>query len=314
MQDRFESSGSTLGLATLDTLLTKLLLGVGSGVGVETKHDLLVAQGVLLLDLGTLGAGLALGGAHDGLDFGRVDEAGQVGVGNHVGRQEEVLLEGRGGGGAAVDLVKGLEGGGGPDDEAAEVATRGELEKVEGEDGGGLNTGDVAEGLDELLAVGLGVVDNQGTAALAEAAVTELTLTGTHLLRLLDLDELIAGTEGLEEGDGGLGLGQGGTLEGLGLDNEGNLGDLGNAVATGEQKSGDRGSSQSRSGSETLLVQVDLLVPLAPDLGGSEHTTRAALVTEGSLTSTVGTTTRDTGNTGDSTACAIANVLSASLS
>lgn len=51
-----------------------------------------------------------------------------------------------------------------------------------------------------------------------------------------------------------------------------------------------------------LLAKVDLLVPLPPDLGGSEHATRAALVTEGSLTGTVGTTTRDTRNTGDSTA------------
>lgn len=50
-----------------------------------------------------------------------------------------------------------------------------------------------------------------------------------------------------------------------------------------------------------LLVQVELLVPLAPDLGRSEHTTRAALVTEGSLTSTVSTTTRDTRDTSDST-------------
>jgi hypothetical protein len=43
-------------------------------------------------------------------------------------------------------------------------------------------------------------------------------------------------------------------------------------------------------------------VPLAPDLGGSEHATGTALVTERSLTSTVSTTTRDTGDTSDSTA------------
>lgn len=51
------------------------------------------------------------------------------------------------------------------------------------------------------------------------------------------------------------------------------------------------------------LANVDLLVPLAPDLGRSEHTTRAALVTESSLTSTVSTTTRDTGDTSDSATC-----------
>jgi hypothetical protein len=42
-------------------------------------------------------------------------------------------------------------------------------------------------------------------------------------------------------------------------------------------------------------------VPLAPDLGGSEHTTGAAHVTERSLTGTVCTSTRDTGNTGNGT-------------
>lgn len=308
-QNLGETSGGTLGLATLDLLLAKLLLGVGSGVGVKAEHDLLVAQRVLLLDVDTLGAGLTLGGTDNSLDFRRVDQAGQVSVGNHGRGQEEVLLESRGGGGGAVDLVEGLEGGGGPDDEAAEVTTGGELEEVQGENRGGLNTGDVAESLDELLAVDLGVVDNQRTAALAEAAVTQLTLTSTELAGLLDLDEVITSTKGLEEGNGGLGLGQGSTLEGLGLNNEGNLGDLGDTVATGEEEGGDGGSSQSRGGSEALLVQVELLVPLAPDLGGSEHATGTALVTEGSLTSTVGTTTRDTRNTGDSTTCCRARII-----
>ena len=41
-------------------------------------------------------------------------------------------------------------------------------------------------------------------------------------------------------------------------------------------------------------------MPLAPDLGGSEHATRAAHVTERGLTGTVSSSTRDTGDTGDS--------------
>jgi hypothetical protein len=45
---------------------------------------------------------------------------------------------------------------------------------------------------------------------------------------------------------------------------------------------------------------VDLLVPFPPHLGRGEHTTGTALVTEGSLTSAVSTTTRDTGDTGNS--------------
>lgn len=284
----------------LNTLLAKLLLRESSGVGVETEHDLLVAERVLLLDTLTLGAGVALGGVENRLDFRQVDETGQVGVGDNVLGQEVVLLKSGGGGGGAVNLVEGLEGGGGPDDEAAEVPTGSELEEVEGVDGAGLNTGDVAESTDELLAVGLGVVDDKGSAALAEAAVTELTLTGAHLLGLLDLGEVGAGTEGLEEGNGGLGLGQGSTLEGLGVNDEGNLGDVGDTVTAGEEQSGDGRSSEGRGGSKTSLANVDLLVPLSPDLGGSEHATRTALVTESSLTSTVSTTTRDTGDTSDS--------------
>jgi hypothetical protein len=207
------------------------------------------------------------------------------------------------------------------------VTTGGELEEVEGEDGRGLDTGDVAEGLDEVLAVGLGVVDNQGSAALAEAAVTELTLTGAHLAGLLDLDEVGSGTDGLEEGDGGLGLVQG--VDSLGVNDEGNLGDVGDTVTAGEEQSGGGRSSQSGGGSETTvgarllvpphsldvqfvqsdsnipLANVDLLVPLAPDLSRGEHTTGTALVTEGSLTGTVSTTTGDTGDTGDSTTCSM---------
>jgi hypothetical protein len=91
-------------------------------------------------------------------------------------------------------------------------------------------------------------------------------------------------------------------------------------VATGKEKRGNSGSSKSGSGSESpslalvflkitarlqqiqysLLTLVDLDVPLAPDLGRGEHATGSAHVTEGSLTGTVSTTTRDARNTGNS--------------
>jgi hypothetical protein len=54
---------------------------------------------------------------------------------------------------------------------------------------------------------------------------------------------------------------------------------------------------------DSLLPKVDLLVPLSPDLGGCEHTTRSAHVAESSLSSTVGSSSRDTGNTGNSATC-----------
>lgn len=60
---------------------------------------------------------------------------------------------------------------------------------------------------------------------------------------------------------------------------------------------GTRGMSCPNS----LLTLVDLDVPLSPNLGRGEHSTGTAHVTKGSLTGTVRTTTRDTGNTRDST-------------
>ena len=90
-------------------------------------------------------------------------------------------------------------------------------------------------------------------------------------------------------------------------------------MTAGEEESRDRGSSQGRNGSESptkvslvdleigvgssLLAKVDLLVPLSPDLGRSEHATRSAHVSESSLSSTVGSSSRNTRNTGNSTTC-----------
>lgn len=150
---------------------------------------------------------------------------------------------GRGLGGGAVDLVEGLEGGRGPDDESAEVTTRGELEEVEGGDGGGLDTGDVAEGGDELLAVGLGIVDDEGATSLAVASATELALASSELLGLLDLLDFGTGADSLQEAEGGSGLGDSGALEESRVDDQGNLRDGADLVAAGlEQGNGSRGS------------------------------------------------------------------------
>lgn len=117
------------------TLLAQLLLGVLDGVGVEAEQNLSVAERVLLLDVGALGDGVALGLAEHGLHLGAVDQAGDVGVADDVGGEEEVLLDGRGLGGGAVDGVERREGGRGPDDEATQVATGGELKEVQRVDG-----------------------------------------------------------------------------------------------------------------------------------------------------------------------------------
>jgi hypothetical protein len=307
------------GRLVLDLLLTKTLLLVRSGVRVEAEHDLLVLERVLLLDVRTLGDGTATDGAEDALNLRAVDELVEVGLGHAVLGNEEVALELGGLGGAAVDGVKGGESVGRPHDETAKVSTRCELEEVQGVDVAALNTGDVAEGLEELLAVLGRVVDDQGTATLDVATVPQLTLTGAELAGVLDLLDIGGGTDGGKEVDGLGSLLQGTVGEGGAGDDEGNLRDGTNAVATGEDKGSAGRSSNGGNGGETpgrmlvflslisprlrfcvLLAKVDLLVPLAPDLGGCEHATGTAHVTEGGLTGTVSTTTRDTRNTGDS--------------
>jgi hypothetical protein len=88
-------------------------------------------------------------------------------------------------------------------------------------------------------------------------------------------------------------------------------------VTTCEEESWDRGSGDGGGGSEAsgfvscdlevevrllLLIEVDLLMPLSPDLGGSKHAARSTLVTEGCLSGSVCTAARDTRDTCDSSA------------
>jgi hypothetical protein len=235
----------------LGLLLAKTLLLVRGGVGVKAEHDLLVLERVLLLDVGTLGDGTATDGAEDALNLGAVDKLVEVGLGHAVLGEEEVALELRGLGGAAVDGVESGEGVGRPDDETAKVTTRGELEEVEGVDVAALDTGDVAEGLEELLAVLGRVVDDQGAATLDVATVPQLTLTGAELAGVLDLLDIGGGTDGGEEVDGLGGLLHGTVGEGGAGDDERDLRDGTDAVATGEEKGSAGRGSNGGNGGET---------------------------------------------------------------
>jgi len=296
LQEDLASGSGGLGfldLLGLDALLLEdLLAAEGLGVGVEAEENGLVDKGVLLLGPGAL-LDLLAGGADDRLDLSAVDEAGDVRVADLGGGEDVVLLvegllvEG------AEDIVEEGEGTLGPDDEATEVTTRGELEEVQAADVDELNTGKVAESLDDTLVL---VVDNKRTTALAVAAVPELALASTELAGVGNLDDIGVGLEGLEEGDGLLGLGEG--LD-VGGDNEGNLLDLLDAVTTGEDEGGEGRGGKGRDNSEAALVLVNLDVPLAPGLGGSEHASTTAHVTEGSLSGTVGSSSSNTGDTGD---------------
>mmetsp|Transcript_7047 Transcript_7047/g.15377 ORF Transcript_7047/g.15377 Transcript_7047/m.15377 type:complete len:172 (+) Transcript_7047:412-927(+) len=73
-------------------------------------------------------------------------------------------------------------------------------------------------------------------------------------------------------------------------------------MAAGHDEGGNGGGGKSGGDGVTLLGGVDLLVPLAPGLGGVEHTSTAAHVSEGTLSGAGRTTAADAGDTGDGTA------------
>lgn len=219
-------------------------------VGVEAQHDLLVAQGIFL-NARAFCQRASLGGVEDALNFGAVDQTAQVGLGNEVGRQQEVLLELGWCGGGAVYAVKGLESSRSPDDESAEMTTRGQLEKVESVDRASLDTWQVAGALNEIGTINLRVVDDKGSTSLAVTAASQLALSSSQLLGLLRLDDIGRGADSGQDGESVGGLGSSTSLEDGGVDNQGNLRDARNLVAAGEEKRGNSGGSKSRGSSES---------------------------------------------------------------
>lgn len=164
-----------------------------------------------------------------------------------------------------------------PDDEAAEMTTRCELEEVESPDVDELDAGQVAERLDDAVVL---VVDDEGATALTMSAVTHLSFAGTQLAGVGDLDDVGVGVQRLEESDSLLRFGE--RLGGV-SDDKGNLLDLLDAMATGKDQRRQRRCSEGRNDGETALVLVHLDVPFAPGLGRGEHTSTTAHVSERGL-------------------------------
>lgn len=260
---------------------------LGGGVGVQVEESLVVGEGVLAV--GGLDDGLL--GAKVGLNLGGVDDATEIGVGDGGAGQDEagLLLVGE-------HVVEGSESLLGPDDEATDVTSGGELEEVEAVNVGDLYAGDVAEG---GAYVRLSVGDEQRSAALHEAAVAALTLSCAQAARVLDALNVNVGLHGLQERHGLLSLRHTGEI-GSG-EHEGHLGHLGDAVAARHHERGHGGGGERGNNGESALALVHASVPAAPDLSGRKHTSSTAHVSESSLTAAVGTSSSDTGDTRDGT-------------
>jgi hypothetical protein len=175
------------------------------------------------------------------------------------------------------NLVKETESTLSPDDKTADVTTRSKLKEVKSPHVDKLNTGQVAECLNDTLVL---IVHDERTTALAMSAVSHFTLTRTNLARVGHLENIPVCMERFKEGNslfcfrerfGGIG------------DNEGNFVNLLNTVAASKDERGKGGGGKGRDDSETALVLVHLDVPFTPGLGRSEHTTSTAHVTESTL-------------------------------
>lgn len=271
------SVGLDVGLSLFVGLFLLLeLSGLSGGfIGVELLHESLVLEGVSLGLVVENGVGSHLSQLR--LNLITVDDSGEISTGHDVSVEDVATLLDTLGSVVAEDVVEGLEGVSGPDDESAEVTTGGELEEVESVYAHGLNTGEVSGG--SLHEVVLVTVDNEGSLSENVSGVSHLTVTNSNLsglsgsLQFLSSAEL---SEGSEEGLGGLSVEV--------LNDEGKFGDFLDSVASGEDERSDSGGSDGGGNSMSLLVGVDLSVPSSVGLEGSEHSTLSAHVTEGTLT------------------------------
>eukprot|EP00750_Incisomonas_marina_P002210 INCI1215.1.p1 GENE.INCI1215.1~~INCI1215.1.p1 ORF type:complete len:438 (-),score=48.76 INCI1215.1:185-1498(-) len=268
----------------LDALAQDAAAAKSSGVGVELDHDAKVLEAVLLA---TVGLARLLGRVEGGLDGVGVDDGREVAVGHDVAGQVEAGL-------VLVQLGEGGEGALGEDDEATDVASGSKLKEVQAGHVLQLNTGQVAERAGDAVVL---VVHNERAAALSGAAVAHLAAAGAGGARVAHVLNVLVSADFLAQSVGGRGLGD--ALDGVGK-HAGDLGNVGDAVSAGHDEGRDRRGGESRGDSVAALVLVDLLVPLAPDLGGCEHASATAHVAEGTLSGAGGTATSHTGDTGHS--------------
>jgi hypothetical protein len=306
------ASFGVFGLEGSKLVLVGLLLGsLGAsadnlGVGVESLHELLVLQGVGVG--GAAAKGVLSHGLELVLNLVGVDDSSEISASHHGSVQLVArLLDGL----LSVGTEHLVEVGEcilGEDHESAEMTTRGELEEVKAVHGANVNTGKVAGG---SLQVGVLVtVHNEGAASGGETRVSGLVEASAGGLGGTDAAEIIRDTDVLESGEESLG---GVNVEGV--NNKGELGHVVDVVAAGNNERSNSGSSEGGSNGVSLLVGVNLAVPLSPGLERGEHATLAAHVTESSLAGAGGTGARDTGDTGHSATSAprLSRVLLASL-
>merc|ERR1719348_1257404 len=274
------SSLHGLGSQVLSSGQFSILLG-DSGIRIELKHGADVLQRVGL-DHSTLH--LLVGSSQYLPDGLALEQGRQVSVG-HFGLWQVPAGLGRAWlAPGAVQTIQLLEGCFGPDTESANMTSRSQLKEVKVVHLDGVNSRDVPECLGQTLIL---VVDDK------RSSLLDVTSVGVHL------GNIIPGLVTSEEHDSLLGL-----LKSLDLvgHNKRNLADAIDDVTLGHDQSGDPGCGNGGAHGVSLLGDIDLPVPPSPGLGGGEHTPSTAHVAESSLAGPVGTSSPDSGNSGNSSA------------
>jgi len=286
-------------LEDISSLLGSLLrLGnrssdVGSGSRVKSNSSSSVSERV------QLGSGLAVGVSWDVdgvLDFLRVDDSVDIGVG-HDGSWESVVgLSLRLLGLSSIDRVQLLKSISGPDDESSEVSSWGELKNVESVNIAEFNSWQVSQSLEHGAVIC--VVNNQRSSSLSESSVSGLSLSvskghgSSHLLNI------VKSVKSLEESNSLGGFVD--SIDGLVINNQRNFRNVVNVVSSGHNQSGNSRSSNGGDHSVSLLIDVNSSVPSSPGLGWGEHSTLSAHVSKSSLTRSGSSSSRNTGNTSNS--------------
>lgn len=216
--------------------------------------------------------------SNDRLNSVRVDDLSDIRVGDDGSvKSVSVLFIGDLSEGTE-DFVKGGESGLGPDDESSEVTTWGELFKVKSVDVGNIDSGDVSDSSDEVDV--FVSVDDQGTSSNSGSLVSQFADSGSEGSGFSDSVNIIDGTDLLEESKGVLGLFN--SFDFI-INNQGNLGKVGDLVSSSFNQRSDTSGSESSGNGVSLLSKVNLSVPSSPGLQGSEHSTLSTHVTEGTL-------------------------------
>jgi len=273
----------------------ELLATEGFDIRIEFDHHAQVLERILLS--GSSQSGL-FGRVDLALDLAGSDQAVEIRVGNQRSGQSVVELQLGLGLVGSIESIKFFISVLGPDNESSKMATGGKEKNVQAVNGKDVNTRKVAEGSEESAFL---FVDDQRSLSLNVSPVSGLAFSGSDLLSVLDLLNIGISFKGFEEFDGLGGFIKG--SDGVGAHDEGDFRDFLDSVTSGEDERCRRRSSEGRDEGIASLVEVNLSVPSSVDFGRGEHSTASAHVTESSLSGSVGTSSSDSRNTGNSTTC-----------